>query len=538
MSGCTIQSNNGMKKWTIHPKTLEKLYPLYYKDIEIGGKFTFPINKQGVVKRITSITKVHTMNGASDSVQAPEGIANFHTHPISCYVGEDTVWGWPSGEDIRETLLFGMKGSVVHLVLAIEGVYSMQINPCILSSFMHIESQTETILENMHKSKTGRNVVKYAINKFLKHFKSKKIDQRETNLFIRSKGIKTSLTLDKYLKQVDYELKLWLKGAITEEPLEYLIDAMSDIIRGLIVLYIEIYYRSSHRFRSHDVNANEKEQLYPIDFIKFVNSFKISNIFNTGKKIKGCGDLDCGGIPVYEGNKGTVSSFSKYVNNYEKETGFYMVSKMGETLSLNTTIKKYSIFGDYIKNIVIGSDCSNKNLGGWKKRWFNMSFVPNLVNINGNLKLYISKSLTANDRREFLKYYNENKPDSDNGPIVLHKPPSFYFYSIKGKCDHVDITKHLISHKPIRSNKRSNKKEIVVVYGSYKCGWCKRVVNKLEKAGIKVDKRYSDDISDAIEKASKYSGNDINSIPALFINRKYVGGYSSVKKIIKNVSSN
>ena len=56
------------------------------------------------------------MNGASDSVQAPEGIANFHTHPISCYVGEGTVWGWPSGEDIRETFLFGMKGSVVHLV--------------------------------------------------------------------------------------------------------------------------------------------------------------------------------------------------------------------------------------------------------------------------------------------------------------------------------------------------------------------------------------------------------------------------------------
>ena len=134
---CTIQSNEKMKKWTINPKSLDKLYPLLYKQIEIGGKFTFPINKQGLVKKITSVKKIHTMNGASDSVQAPEGIANFHTHPISCYVGEGTVWGWPSGEDIRETFLFGMKGSVVHLVLAIEGVYSLQINPCILSSFMH-----------------------------------------------------------------------------------------------------------------------------------------------------------------------------------------------------------------------------------------------------------------------------------------------------------------------------------------------------------------------------------------------------------------
>ena len=54
---CTIQSNEKMKKWTINPKSLDKLYPLLYKQIEIGGKFTFPINKQGLVKKITSVKK-------------------------------------------------------------------------------------------------------------------------------------------------------------------------------------------------------------------------------------------------------------------------------------------------------------------------------------------------------------------------------------------------------------------------------------------------------------------------------------------------
>jgi glutaredoxin len=538
--GCTIESGEKMKKWLIDPKTLEKLYPLYYRDIEIGGKFTFPINKKGIVERITSVTKIHTMDGNSDSVQAPEGLANFHTHPLSCYVGEDTVWGWPSGEDIRETLLFGMKGSIVHLVLAIEGVYSMQINPCILSSFMNIESQTELILDDMKKNLKSRNAVKYAISNFISHFKSKQTDT-ETNLFIKSKGLKNNDELDKYLDKLRLELKIWLTGK-KDDKLDYLIDCMGDVIRGLIVLYIEIYYRSSHRFRLHDVNTKISEQLYPIDFIKFVNSFKFSNIFNTGKNIEGCGDLKCGGVPVYEGKKSTVSSFSKYVCDYEKSTGFYMVSKMGETLSLSTSINKYERFNDYIKDIVIGTGCSNNN------KWFKMSFAPNMVNIGGKFKLYISKSLTANDRKKFLNYYNENKP-TDDTPIKLHKTPTFYFYSMKGGCDHVDITKHLVSNKPKSNQRRKSKKkskskksERVIFYGSKECGWCARALRKLELGKINVVKRYSESIGDAVKKASKYSisngGEEINTIPAIFINGKYMGGYASVKKVIKNISNN
>jgi len=538
---CTIQSNEKMKKWTINPKSLDKLYPLLYKQIEIGGKFTFPINKQGLVKKITSVKKIHTMNGASDSVQAPEGIANFHTHPISCYTGEGTVWGWPSGEDIRETFLFGMKGSVVHLVLAIEGVYSLQINPCILSSFMHIEHQTESVLDKMVKTRKGRNVVSYLVSEFAKHFRRKDTDS-ETQTFLKSKGITTDKKLKLYIDAVKSELKIWLK---TKEAGEFLVDILSDTIRGLVVLYIEIYYRSSHRFRSHDVNHNENEKLYPIDFIKFVNSFRISNIFNTGKKIKGCGDLQCGGVPVYEGKKGKSSSFSKYVSNYERDTGFYMVNKYGETLSLNASLKKFKTFESYIKDIVIGNDCTNKNLNKWKKNWFHMSFAPNKVLVNGKYQLYISKNLNANDRLSFLNEHKMFDPKTnDESPIILDKTPTFYFYSIKGNCDHVDITKHLIAHKPKtisrnlrrrRSRKKYNTK--VIVYGSDKCGWCKRAVKYLEKKGVRVTKRYSDSINQAVDNASKFAGKELNSVPAIFVGKEYMGGYNSVKKVIKNVTT-
>jgi len=520
-----------MKKWTINPESIDKLYPLLYKKIEIGGKFTFPINKQGIVQKITSINKIHTMNGSSDSVQAPEGIANFHTHPISCYVGENTVWGWPSGEDIRETLLFGMKGSVVHLVLAIEGVYSLQVNPCILSSFMHIESETEKILLEMFKSSKGIDIVKNSIKMLNNHFKIKDLDE-ETEMFLKSKGIKSNQILTKYLEQVNTDLKHWVKTGIAEE---YLVDAISDVLRGLIVLYIEIYFRSSHRFRNHDVNKEILNKMYPVDFLKFVNSFKISNIFNTGKKVKGCGKLQCGGVPVYEGKKGTVSSFSKYVNSYETSTKFYMVSNHGETLSLNTNLNKLNGYSNYIKDIKIGNNCVNKNLGFWEKNWFKMTLAPNKVILPGSNRkpiYYMSKSINSDQRKQFLEFYDKNTPpDPTKGPIFLAKIPTFYFYTIKGECDHIDITKHLLSHKP-NNVKSTNVK--ILVFGSNRCGWCSKTIKKLEKSNIPYTKKYYNSINEAIDKASKYGKIKINSIPAIFVNGNYEGGYSSVKKIIKN----
>jgi glutaredoxin len=537
MSGCKIQTNTGMKKWEIAPGTLKHLYPLLYKKIEIGGKFTFPINKQGVVKRISSIKKIHTMNGASDSVQAPEGLANFHTHPLSCYIGEETVWGWPSGEDIRETLLFGMKGSLVHLVIAIEGIYSLQINPCILSSFMHIESEIESVLSEMKRSKKSKQLLGYIITKYISHFK--KSGNQESKLYLRSKGIKTRAQLNKYLKLVKSEYLQWNKSKQSED-LEYLTDFVSDIFRGLIVLYIEIYYRSSHRFRGNDLEF----QLFPIDFVKFVNSFKISNIFSTNKRIEGCGKLKCGGVPVYENNKTKSSHFSKYVNSYEKDTGFYMVSKHGETLSLSIMLKKLTNFVPYVEDITIGNNCSNKKLGSWKKNWFKMSFVPNDIVLNDRKIRYISKRIDNQTRIDFLNYYfkeSDSNPDPNVISLDSNNGPIFYYYNIKGQCDHQDVTKDLMSYKPTtatsnRRRRRSKKKFNIVIYGTTRCGWCKRATKKFDKKGIKYTKKYYPTINEAINEANKLNSK-IDSVPAIFVNNKYLGSSTSkaVKYIIKNV---
>ena len=96
---CSIDTQGGIKEWIIDKDALLQLYPLLYKDKEYGGKFTFPFDqKTGNITRRTSKRKIHTNSGGTDSVQAPMGIVNFHTHPISCYLGEDTVWGWPDNK--------------------------------------------------------------------------------------------------------------------------------------------------------------------------------------------------------------------------------------------------------------------------------------------------------------------------------------------------------------------------------------------------------------------------------------------------------
>ena len=68
--------------------------------------------------------------GDKDSVYTPNHVINFHTHPISAYNEGNTVWGWPSGEDIRETIKFALAGNKAHIVFTVEGLYVIQVNSC------------------------------------------------------------------------------------------------------------------------------------------------------------------------------------------------------------------------------------------------------------------------------------------------------------------------------------------------------------------------------------------------------------------------
>jgi len=73
---------------------------------------------------------INKTKGNADSVYTPNHVINFHTHPVSAYNNGKTVWGWPSGEDIRESIKFALAGNKAHLVFSVEGLYTIQISPC------------------------------------------------------------------------------------------------------------------------------------------------------------------------------------------------------------------------------------------------------------------------------------------------------------------------------------------------------------------------------------------------------------------------
>lgn len=115
-------------EWTLDENFMKEIYKSLYNDsYEIAGKIFFEdhsCNKNTCNKKIKDYT-VSKGNGAS--VLTPFGIVNFHTHPKTAYLGEDAKYGWPSGEDMRQSLEFADRGCLVHLVFTLEGVYVINV---------------------------------------------------------------------------------------------------------------------------------------------------------------------------------------------------------------------------------------------------------------------------------------------------------------------------------------------------------------------------------------------------------------------------
>ncbi len=86
---CSI-SKTTIIDWTIQVKHIDELYRHLYDTKENGGE----ILVDHYYKTSTEAKTTHA--GHSDSVDAPDSIFNWHSHPISCYKQEKTLWGWLS----------------------------------------------------------------------------------------------------------------------------------------------------------------------------------------------------------------------------------------------------------------------------------------------------------------------------------------------------------------------------------------------------------------------------------------------------------
>ena len=81
--------------------------------------------------------------GDNESVLTPFGTVNFHTHPDNAYDEYDLVYGWPSGDDMREMIKFALQGTRHHLIFAQEGVYVLRMCKKALQLFRDMKSDIE-----------------------------------------------------------------------------------------------------------------------------------------------------------------------------------------------------------------------------------------------------------------------------------------------------------------------------------------------------------------------------------------------------------
>jgi glutaredoxin len=475
---CHINNNNVIE-WSLNPNHIEELYPYLYDNVEHGGEIILDLNSKSSHKVIKNNT------GKADSTESTDSIVNWHSHPINCYNNEGTVWGWPSGEDMRETLIYGLRGSACHIVPSVEGTYTMQPNPCIISGLINIDN---------------------------------------------------SVNPDDYPKLNKH--KNW-----------------GNFLRGLVVATIEIYFRSTHIFRSIDY-MKKFQDISAHDFITFTNIFSLENIF-TKQRIKGCSKLGCNQIVKYENQRMSQIPFEKYVFDYESDAYVYYVDKNGESTKSSTkyinALNKGAL--ELLKNLTLGSNCTIPVEKWHTAKVFQLKLYDNKV-------LYLDKWILY-DKLDFVDKVKFLKGNHQKGDIVLNdRDIKFKLFDLKGNCNYTNLKTHMkiyenniIPHfckknkrksrkrmrsygrKQKRSKNRSrsirrsishsmlpNEIKTVMIVGSTECSHCSDV-NKLAKEKKKTHKfRYTfkeyPTIKEAIEKAQKLDLT-IDAIPAIFINGKY-----------------
>jgi len=137
---CKIGKNNVL--WNLKGNDIERIYKMFNKNFESAGKIKFNFNNN----KMESIKVKKINEGGSNSVVTPLSIINYHVHPYQCYIDEKVIWGWPSGEDLRQTILFGMGGNFAHIVYTLEGLYVMEVNPCFIKFIQNLKDEDKSVI--------------------------------------------------------------------------------------------------------------------------------------------------------------------------------------------------------------------------------------------------------------------------------------------------------------------------------------------------------------------------------------------------------
>ena len=74
-----------------------------------------------------------------------------------------------------------------------------------------------------------------------------------------------------------------------------------------------------------------------------------------------------------------------------------------------------------------------------------------------------------------------------------------------------------------------------IMYGTSKCSWCDRVANMLNNNEIEVDKIEVSESIENLKSMKEAAGKNVNTVPQVIIDGKYVGGYTEVERFINRL---
>lgn len=153
MSGdCTLKKK---VNWTITKESINDILTnekngLLFGNNEHSGIINFHKCKDGKDICDKTIKDLSINKGEKNSVETPLSVINFHTHPLPCYINAETVWGWPSGEDLKICIDFAEDGNLTHLIFAIEGTYIIDVNRKLLN-FLKKNNEIKTYIQELFK---------------------------------------------------------------------------------------------------------------------------------------------------------------------------------------------------------------------------------------------------------------------------------------------------------------------------------------------------------------------------------------------------
>ncbi len=219
---------------------------------------------------------------------------------------------------------------------------------------------------------------------------------------------------------------------------------------------------------------------------------------------------------------------------YESTTYVYYISKNGSskrsTITLNNLIKKNGM--NMFKKIFKEYNCD-----AYQRNIFKVKCYENLVYLNGMWNDYVK--LKNSKKKEFLLTGNNFKGSIK---IKKYKDMSIKFYDLNGSCDHKNTEKFIKEFGKERKMPKNNgfgkiekKNKItlktnfpnVLMIGSEDCVYCKRAKEKLLKTNYNYEIIVYDTINEAFEHLSKID-KSIKTIPAFFMNGKYIENYSEL----------